>query len=204
MMLRPLLPLVSVLVLPFSLTASPPAQVAPGERPGWVYADLTVWDISDEGLPFRFTVAVPGGRDPVADLLRFSDTRWTASLGYAKVYNAFDPTTGEFRHPGGHAALFSVGREFRWEQLSRRTPWAPTVLVEFGLHVATRPFPADGTEANFKLISGLEWRLGRPSRPEGAAWTAALVWPHFSNADLLSPNAGYDGLALRLGRTIRF
>ncbi len=31
-----------------------------------------------------------------------------------------------------------------------------------------------------------------------------VVWPHFSNADLLERNSGYDGLALRIGRTVRF
>jgi hypothetical protein len=68
----------------------------------------------------------------------------------------------------------------------------PTVLIEFGAHGASRPFPADGTRFNFKLLPGVEWEA--PSR----RWAAGVMWLHFSNADVLSPNAGYDGLAIRI------
>ena len=40
--------------------------------------------------------------------------------------------------------------------------------------------------------------------PEAAEAAAALVWPHLSNANLFHRNAGYDGLALRFGRSLRF
>jgi hypothetical protein len=167
-----------------------------GQRRGWMYADSPAWDISHEGLPFRLTWAWASPLDPLGRLLRCTETRWTAGIGYAKVYHSFDPTTGAFRSPGGHAALASAGREFRWGRElwpgGRDAIWLPTVLIEFGAHGASRPFPADGTRFNFKLLPGVEWEA--PSR----RWAAGVMWLHFSNADVLSPNAGYDGLAIRI------
>ncbi|HRE81181.1 MAG TPA: acyloxyacyl hydrolase [Opitutaceae bacterium] len=167
----------------------------------WLYADVPVWDIADEGLPFRATIALPSERDPLSRLLRVSENRWTVSLGYAKVYNSYDGATGIFKNPGGHAAMASAGRQFRWGFNDVMGAATPDLVIEFGLHAATRRFPADGTHANFKLITGLEWSF--PTKNQ-QAWSAALIWPHFSNAGLLSRNAGYDGLALRLGRRFSF
>lgn len=167
----------------------------------WLYFDGPLWDIADEGLPFRATLALPSGRDPVSRLLWAEEARWTFSLGYAKVYNSYDAATGVFKNPGGHAAMVSAGRQFRWRLPEALGRFAPRVVVEFGIHYATRRFPADGTRANWKLISGFEW-VWRDARDR--EWSAAVIWPHFSNAGLLERNAGYDGLALRIGRSIRF
>jgi len=131
-----------------------------------------------------------------------AEARWTLSAGYAKVYNSYDATTGIFKNPGGHAALFSAGRQFRWRLPELASPFIPDVVVEFGIHYATRRFPADGTRANLKLISGLEWTW--PDQRRRAQWIAGIMWPHFSNANLLNRNSGYDGLALRIGRSVRF
>jgi hypothetical protein len=195
----PALRLVGLATLVLALLAAAPSAAGGAtldRRGAWVYADVPAWDISHEGLPFRLTWAWDSPLDPLARLLRSSETRWTAGIGYAKVYNSYDATTGRFRSAGGHAALASAGREFRWRLAPETRVGAlarlPTVLVEFGVHGASRHFPADGTHFNFKLLSGLEWEV--PSRP----WTVGLIWLHFSNADLLSRNSGYDGLALRL------
>ncbi len=183
--------------------ASPTAPLAEGWSVGWVYGDVPVSDIANEGLPFRVTFALPSRRDPLTRLVFASEARWTLSIGYAKVYNSYDPTTGVFKNSGGHAALFSVGREFRWHPPEVVGRYTPKILIESGAHIATRRFPADGTRANFKLITGVEWAwpLGRR---EPSGWTVAAIWSHFSNANLLTPNAGYDGISLRLGRSVRF
>lgn len=182
--------------------ASLNAPLADGGRSGWVYGDVPVSDIANEGLPFRLTFALPSQRDSLSRLLFAAEARWTMSVGYAKVYNSYDPTTGVFENPGGHATLFSAGREFRWHPPEIVGVYTPKVLIEFGAHIATRRFPADGTRANFKLITGVEWNwpLGR----DRTDWTVAVIWSHFSNGNLLTPNAGYDGINLRFGRSIRF
>jgi hypothetical protein len=169
---------------------------------GWLYFDAPLWDIANEGLPFRLTLALPSRRDWLTRALLATEARWTLSVGYAKVYNSYDGATGVFKNPGGHAALFSAGRQFRWHLPRFVGGFTPKVVVELGAHFASRRFPADGTRANLKVISGLEWTWR--SRDERSEWSAGVVWSHFSNANLFSRNAGYDGLALRLGRSIRF
>ena len=176
------------------------AEIA--ERRGWLHFDAPLWDLADEGLPFRLTLSLPSRRDLLTRLLFADEARWTLSAGYAKVYNSYDGATGVFKNPGGHAALFSVGRQLRWHLPRVVGAFTPEVVLEFGAHVATRPFPADGTRANFKVISGLEWTW--PSRRDTAEWSVGVLWPHFSNGNLFSRNAGYDGLVFRLGRSIRF
>jgi hypothetical protein len=172
------------------------------QRAGWLYYDVPLWDLADEGLPFRLTLALPSRRDPVSRLLRATEARWTFSVGYAKVYNSYDTATGAFKNPGAHAALFSAGRQFRWHPPKIVGAFTPEAVIEFGVHYATHPFPADGTRGNFKLISGLEWNL--PTTAEGGRWSIAVIWPHFSNAGVFERNAGYDGLALRLTQSISF
>lgn len=174
----------------------------PASPAGWLYLDLPAWDIANEGLPVRLSLALPSRRDILTRALLAAEARWTLSVGYAKVYNSFDATTGIFKNPGGHAALFSAGRQFRWQLPRVAGALTPDIVVDFGIHYATRRFPADGTHANLKLISGLEWTW--PGSGARGKWTVGLVWPHFSNADLLDRNSGYDGLALRLGRQVRF
>jgi hypothetical protein len=171
-------------------------------RDAWLYFDAPLWDIANEGLPFRLTLALPSQRDPLTRVLFAAEARWTVSVGYAKVYNSYDAATGIFKNPGGHAALVSAGRQFRWHFPAVLGPFTPKLAIEFGAHYATRRFPADGTRANFKLITGLEWTW--LSRDRASEWSAGVMWPHFSNANLFERNAGYDGLALRFGRTIRF
>lgn len=180
----------------------PTVADATAPRPSWLYFEAPVWDLADEGLPFRFTLALPAERDFVARTLFASEARWTFSAGYAKVYNSFDAATGAFKNPGGHAALFSAGKQYYWQLPSARSRLLPRLMVEVGVNLATRRFPADGEHASIKAIAGLEWSW--PAARGDAAWSAALVWPHFSNANLLPRNAGYDGLSLRLGRSWRF
>ena len=175
---------------------------APARAPaGWVHFDTPLWDIADEGLPFRLTLALPSHRDPLTRALHANEARWTLSIGYARVYHSYDQATGIFKNPGGHAALASAGRQFRWRLPGFAGDCTPQFAIEFGVHAATRRFPADGTHLNVKVITGLEWtfRQGRPDE-----WSVGLMWPHFSNANLFSRNAGYDGLALRFGRHVHF
>lgn len=171
-------------------------------RAGWLYFDAPLWDFGDDGLPFRLSLAVPSQRDWLTRTLFATEARWVVSLGYAKVYNSYDSATGTFKNPGGQAALFSAGRQMRWDLPKLAGLFTPTLLLELGLHYATHRFPADGTRANGKVITGLEWTW--ENRARTAEWTAGMVWPHFSNANLLDRNAGYDGLSIRLGRSLRF
>jgi hypothetical protein len=197
------LPLLAcAIVLPTLPTpARTPIAFAPAPAPeAWLHFDAPAWDIAEEGLPFRFTVSLPSGRDPLTRLLFASEARWTFSVGYAKVYDSYDATTGLFRNPGGHAALASVGRQFRWHLPEVAGRLTPQVAIDFGAHLASRRFPADGTNGNFKLITGLEWTWRSADRL--TEWSAGLMWLHFSNADLLSRNSGYDGLAFRFGRSL--
>lgn len=168
----------------------------------WVYLDAPLWDLADEGLPFRLTLALPSRLDALSRSLLADRARWTLSAGYAKVYNSYDGATGVFKNPGGHAALFSAGRQMIWELPRWAGALTPDIALEYGIHYATTKFPADGTRANFKLITGLEWRGPVSTGAEG--WTLGVYWPHFSNANLLSRNAGYDGLCVRIGRVFLF
>lgn len=174
----------------------------PSERDGWLHFDAPLWDLADEGLPFRLTLSLPSRRDLLTRIVFADEARWTFSAGYVKVYNSYDGATGVFQNPGGHAAMFSAGRQLRWHLPEFVGPFTPKIVMEIGVHAATRPFPASGTHANFKLITGLEWTWY--SRDRRTEWSAGVVWPHFSNANVLSRNSGYDGLVLRLGRSIRF
>jgi hypothetical protein len=170
-------------------------------RSAWAYFDSPLWDISNEGLPFRFTLALPSQRDYISRALFASEARWTLSAGYARVYNSYDGATGIFKNPGGHAMLLSGGRQMFWQLPAFAGRHTPRIALEYGVHVASRPFPADGTHANLKLITGLEWAW--PTQTD-RVWSAGIYWPHFSNANLLSRNAGYDGLMFRLGRSMQF
>ncbi len=187
--------------LAFALPAGASPLSPPAAEPAaWLHFDAPAWDIAEEGLPARLTLALPSRRDPLARLLFAAEGRWTFSVGYAKVYNSYDATTGIFRNPGGHAALLSAGRQYRWHLPEVAGRFTPKAAIDFGAHYATRRFPADGTNANFKLISGLEWTWRSADRR--IEWSAGLMWLHFSNADLLSRNSGYDGLAFRFGRSL--
>ena len=167
-------------------------------RQAWLYLDTPLWDLADEGLPFRVSAAWPARRDPLSRFLRVTETRWTGSAGYAKVYNSFDTATGEFRSAGGHAALVSLGRQFLWRLPSVAGRWQPDPMIEAGAHFASRDFPAGGTRFNFKVFFGIEWELSAAA-PE-RDWRLGVVWLHFSNANVLSRNSGFDGLGLRFSR----
>lgn len=193
-------------VIPCALAQSaadaPARELSAPARELWLHFDAPLWDLADEGLPFRLTVSLPSRRGPLTRLLGATEARWTGSIGYAKVYNSFDAATGTFKNAGGHAALFSAGRQFRWRLSNWIGQWAPDAALEFGANAATRPFPADGTRTNLKLITGFEWTWSASDRRSN--WSAGVMWPHFSNANLHSRNAGYDGLVVRVGRTMRF
>lgn len=221
---------VSVFFLAAKLDAQAPVAVPRAEsettsgtlppRASWVYFDAPIWDFADEGLPFRLTLALPSRRDPLARLLWAETARWTLSAGYAKVYNSYDGATGVFKNPGAHTALFSAGRQYHWRLPRLAGKFTPKLTIEFGVNYALHRFPADGTRASFKAIPGLEWTWrardvgARADRTRDASahhagsdapeWSLAVVWPHFSNANVFSRNAGYDALALRIGRSVRF
>jgi hypothetical protein len=190
-----------LVALPAQTSADAPHPTA-DRRPAWTYLDVPLWDISNEGLLFRFTWAMASDRDVITRVLFASEARWTLSAGYAKVYNSYDGATGIFKNPGGHALLLSAGRQMYWDLPPVAGAFTPRIMFEYGIHVASRRFPADGTHANFKVLSGLEWALASKGEPNG--WTAGVFWPHFSNANLFSRNSGYDGLAIRIGRSVRF
>ncbi len=204
--MRRLVVLPLVLAALFGPAAGASAAAGDGSTPpsatGWVQVDAPVHDFGDDGWPYRLTVALPSRRDPLSRLLRASEARWTLSTGYARVRDSYDAATGVFKNPGGHAALFGAARQFRWHPPASAGPAVPRALIEFGVHYATRRFPADGTRFNLLLVTGLEWSWR--TRDASNEWSAAIVWPHFSNAGLFRRNAGYDGLALRLGRSVRF
>lgn len=185
--------------------ASPsPSSAAGSDRAavGWAYVDLPLADFGDDGEPYRFTFALPGGEDVVTRMLFATEARWTLSTGYARVRDSYDAGTGVFKNPGGRAALFGAARQFRWHPPRGTSATVPRLVIEFGVHYATHRFPADGTRLSLLLVTGLEWSWR--SRDAETEWTAALVWPHLSNANLFQRNAGYDGLALRFGRSLRF
>lgn len=199
------LPLFSCLLVATLAAASPstaPAASTTQEAAGWVYVDLPLADFGDDGEPYRFTFALPGGEDVVTRMLFATEARWTLSTGYARVRDSFDGGTGVFKNPGGRAALFGAARQFRWHPPRGTSAAVPRLAIEFGVHYATHRFPADGTRLNLLLVTGLEWTWR--SHATDTEWTAALVWPHLSNANLFQRNAGYDGLALRFGRSLRF
>lgn len=183
-------------------SSAPPAPTASPESAGWAYADLPLADFGDDGEPYRFTFALPGGEDFVTRMLFATEARWTLSTGYARVRDSYDAGTGVFKNPGGRAALFGAARQFRWHPPRGTSAAVPRLAIEFGVHYASHRFPADGTRLSLLLVTGLEWSWR--SRATGTEWTAALVWPHLSNANLFQRNAGYDGLALRFGRSLRF
>jgi len=179
-----------------------PAARAHDTAAGWAYVDLPLTDFGDDGEPYRLTFARPGGEDVITRMLFASEARWTLSTGYARVRDSYDARTGVFKNPGGRAALFGAARQFRWHPPQGTHAAVPRLAIEFGVHYATHRFPADGTRLSLLLVTGLEWVWH--SRASGTEWTAALVWPHLSNANLFHRNAGYDGLALRFGRSLRF
>lgn len=197
--------LATAALLTATLAAQTPGDVAlAGERSRatWMYFDAPLWDLADEGLPFRLTIALPSGRDFISRLLGAGEARWVFSAGYAKVYNSYDGETGVFKNPGGHAALLSAGRQMFWDLPAFAGRFTPRMALEYGVHVATRPFPADGTRGNLKGIIGVEWATPRAN--DDASWSAGVYWAHFSNANAFSRNAGYDGLVIRFGRSVRF
>jgi hypothetical protein len=51
--------------------------------PVWIHFDIPLWDIADDGLPFRLTLSLPSPLDPLSRILYASEARWTFSAGYA-------------------------------------------------------------------------------------------------------------------------
>jgi hypothetical protein len=193
---------VAVLAAPAAARASP--TIGPSEhrdRPQ-LFFDGILWDLSDDGLAFRLTATLPAAHDPFTRWLGADESRWTASIGYAKSYNRFDTHGEVVEWPGGHSLMVSAGRQTLWRWPGATNPWIPRFELEGGVNYATHRFKANSTKGNFKVITGLEWTLATPGR--AAVWSAGLRWFHLSNAGLLRRNAGYDGLMFRFGRELHF
>jgi hypothetical protein len=122
-----------------------------------VFVEGPLWDISDEGLPYRLTVAWPVTPDPLARLLRAGESRWTVSAGYAVAYDNFDTGTNTVGARGRDGLMFNAGRQTLWPLPLRLPRGALRLELEVGLHYAARSLPADGTHLSFSLVGGFEW-----------------------------------------------
>jgi hypothetical protein len=172
-----------------------------GERP-WITIDGALWDISDDGLPFRMSIVQPATGDPLGSWLRATDQQWTATLGYAQVRGRPVLDARNLRNEGGDSFMAGIGRQWRWRlpEVTAIAGWRPHLNVELGLNYATQSLPADGTHFNFPVIIGFEWqRLGRDGG-ELDPWIFGVRWFHLSNANVLEGNAGYDGIVWKIGR----
>ncbi|MBA4137424.1 MAG: hypothetical protein C0518_08935 [Opitutus sp.] len=170
------------------------------ERDLFVFVESGVWDISDDGLPFRAGVILPSHHDPLSRFLRMREPRWVLAVGYALIPDVYDEGTGQLSAAGGNGFLVGAAREWAWELprvLGERASLA--LAIDFGLHYATRTLPPNGTHANFLVSPGLSWESAPD--PGRARWHVGLRWFHLSNADVFGRNAGYDGISLRFGRS---
>lgn len=170
------------------------------ERDAFVFVESGIWDISEDGLPFRAGVMLPSRHDPLSRWLKMREPRWVLAVGCAQIPDVYDDGTGRLGAAGGNGFLIGAAREWAWELprvLGERGGIA--LALDLGINYTTRTLPANGTHANFLVSPGLQWesalRTGR------ARWHVGLRWFHLSNADVFGRNAGYDGLSLRLGRS---
>jgi hypothetical protein len=172
------------------------SAAAPNRAPPLVVFDGPLWDISDEGLPYKITLAWPATLDPLSRLLRATEARWTLGAGYAVVYDDVDTGTNKVTSRGRDGVMWTVGRQTLWP-LPLRLPGGELRLEnEAGLHYAARSLPADGTHLSFYLLGGFEWAHA-PASPR--TWLAGVRWLHLSHGGLFGRNGGYDGLVFRLG-----
>lgn len=170
-----------------------------GGREVFVFAEAGVWDISDDGMPYRIGVILPSRHDWLSRTLRMREPRWVLAAGYARIPDIYDDGTGRLSGAGGDGVIVGAAREWAWNLPPWTTPRRAVALaIDFGLGYAGRSLPANGTNMNFLVSPGFVWETrsaaGRPG------WHLGLRWFHLSNADLFGRNAGYDGITLRLGR----
>jgi hypothetical protein len=193
------------LLLLLATTTSTRAHALPAlfldERP-WVAFDGPLWDMSDDGLPFRLSVVQPATADPIGRLLRSTDQQWTAWVGYADVRSKVTGS-GEVRASGGEALMAGFGRQWRWRlpAYTAVAGWRPHLTFETGVNYADDSLPSDGSHFNFPVVTGFEWsRLGADGEDDRSPWVFGFRWFHLSNAHLLEKNSGYDGIIFRVGR----
>ncbi len=185
----------SLLVLVLALLA---ASAGAAPRPVW-FVEVPVWDLSDDGLPFRAGVIVAGGHDPLSRAAGLREPRWVFAAGYATMPDIYDDGTGRLSGWGGDAAFAGFAREWAWEVPGlARAGAAVAVVLDLGLNYASASLPSNGTNFNFLVSPGFTWER---NAADGAVWHVGLRWFHLSNANLRDRNAGYDGLTLRLGRS---
>ncbi len=166
------------------------------ERP-WIALDGPLWDMSDDGKPYRLNVIQPATSDPLGRLLRATDQQWSAWAGYAEVESKF-AASGALRASGGDAWMIGFGRQWRWAlpEWTAISGWHPHLTFETGVNFANDSLPSDGSHFNFPVVTGFEWSKRAGSSP----WIFGFRWFHLSNAHLLEKNSGYDGIIFRVGR----
>lgn len=177
------------------------AMLFTDERP-WIALDGPLWDMSDDGSPFRLNIVQASTPDPIGRLLRASDQQWSAWIGYADVQSKFTGS-GALRAGGGEAWMLGLGRQWRWAlpEWTELADWRPHLTFEVGLNYADDSLPSDGSHFNFPVVTGFEWsRRGAPGEADASNWIFGFRWFHLSNAHLLDKNSGYDGFIFRVGR----
>ena len=177
-----------------------PATNNPPPTARLVFFDGPLWDISDEGLPYRLTLAVPVVRSLDARWLRAAETRWTVGIGYAVAYDNFDTGSNTITAIGRDGPMLNAGRQYVWPLPIRIVGGRLRLEAEAGLNYGFRKMPSNGSNWSFSVISGVEWASSRSARQ----WFAGVRWFHLSHGGLFGPNGGYDGLVFRLGRAVRF
>jgi hypothetical protein len=175
--------------------------LAAAAAPAQVFFDGPLWDIADEGLPYRLTLAWPAAPGPLARWLPAGEARWTLGAGYAAVYDNLDTGTGLVTARGRDGTIFAAGRQTLWPLPLRLPGGGLRLECEVGLHYAARSLPANGTHLSFVVLGGFEWA---PARAARSGWLAGVRWLHLSHGGLFGPNGGYDGLVFRLGRCRRW
>ena len=190
MLPRPLLLVLASVVLLGPATAS--------SRPVW-FVEVPVWDISDDGLPFRAGAILPGSHDPLSRAAGLREPRWVVAAGFATLPDLYDDGTGRLSGWGGETVFAGFAREWAWEIPGLVWRGAAMALVlDLGLNYAAASIPSNGTNFNFIVSPGFSWER---SAGDGAVWHAGLRWFHLSNANIHDRNAGYDGLTFRFGRS---
>jgi hypothetical protein len=169
------------------------------ERP-WIVLDGPLWDMSDDGKPYRLNLVQPATPDPIGRLLRATDQQWAAWVGHADVENKFS-NTGGLRATGGEAWMIGLGRQWRWALLewTGASGWRPHLTFETGVNYADDSLPSDGSHFNFPVVTGFEWAKSAAPGGDASAWIFGFRWFHLSNAHVMDKNSGYDGLIFRVG-----
>jgi hypothetical protein len=170
------------------------------ERSPVFLAEVTAFDISDDGLTYRLVGDIPSQSDPLGKFLRSTAQDWTVAVGFADIKDAVDTGTQRLSAKGGHAWFANFGRQWEWRlpQALSINGWMPAVQAETGVHYATASIPAGGTHFQFLVSTGFEWLRSLPTSESD--WIIGVRWLHYSNANIFTSNAGYDSLVVRVGR----